>query len=87
MTTRPTKTVLAIVGMRNNECRERIAEALARVSGVRTADVNLFRASATVIHDPTCNSDDLARVVMELGYGIAAQDSRARPAENKRGGG
>lgn len=47
-------TVLLIAGMRGNVCRERMAVALQAVPGVRSVDVSLYRARATIVHDPKC---------------------------------
>lgn len=62
------KAVLMITGMRNNDCRERVAEALGRVRGVMQVDVSLLRARATVLHEPGCEPDLLMRAVGEAGY-------------------
>jgi copper chaperone CopZ len=69
-------TVLVIVGMRDNGCRERIADALGRVDGVEDVTVSLIRCSATVIHDGACDPAALARAVRQAGYEATVRDSR-----------
>lgn len=71
MTPGTTRTVLLIAGMRGNRCREQIACALESVAGVKEADVNLYRARATITHGPLCESADLIRAVRQTGYGAS----------------
>lgn len=73
-----TKTMLAIVGMRDNACRERVAEALKGVNGVHEAHVSLIRARAVVFHARSCDPLDLVCAVVCAGYGasIAAPEAR-----------
>jgi copper chaperone CopZ len=63
-----TKTVLMVAGIRDNACRQKIVEALEAIEGVKEADVNLYRASATVIHDARCAVAELMRTVSAAGY-------------------
>jgi copper chaperone CopZ len=62
------QTVLLISGMRGNVCRERIAAALQAVRGVRSVDVSLYRARATIVHDRTCDRSALFRATLNTGY-------------------
>src|SRR5262249_12564937 len=71
MTPVTTRTVLTIMGMRDNACRERIAEVLEAVPGVRDVDVNLHRARATVLHEPPCTLEALLGAVVRAGYGAS----------------
>ncbi len=64
-------TVLAISGMRDNACRERVAEALARVDGAVDVSVSLIRARAIVVHGAACPPDALVRAVGDAGYHAA----------------
>lgn len=63
------KTVLWIVGMRDNLCRERVTEALGRAAGVREVQVSLIRARAVVVHGAACDAAMLIREVEKAGYG------------------
>lgn len=62
------RTILWITGMRDNDCRERLTEALDAVRGVIDVDVALMRGQATVTHEPTCTPLDLLRAVGAAGY-------------------
>lgn len=66
-----TKTVLLIVGMKDNGCREIVAEAFESVNGVKEVHVSLCRASATIIHETQCAAADLIAAVGQTGYGAA----------------
>ncbi len=68
MVPRLTLTGFLIVGMRGNDCRERIAEVLQAVPGVMEVDVNLLRARAIIVHDPKCDPETLARAITNAGY-------------------
>lgn len=75
-----TRTVLLITGMRNNSCREAVAEALSIVSGVREVHVTLYRAWATVTHEASCAPRDLIDAVARAGYTAAlGKDGRETP--------
>ena len=74
MLTGAKKTAIAISGMRNNACRERVARALERVRGVHDVNVSLIRARASVLHDPACEPDHLINAVSSAGYGAALDD-------------
>ncbi len=69
MRTEAAKTGLLITGMRDNACREAVAEALLAVRGVTEVHVNLYRASATIIHLPPCVPADLTAAVGRAGFG------------------
>lgn len=71
MPTRDTRTVLLIVGMKGNRCREAVAEAFESVKGVNEVQVSLCRASATIIHETQCAAVDLIAAVRQTGYGAA----------------
>lgn len=62
------RTELLISGMRDNACRERVAEALRRVEGVVDVSVSLLRARAIVLHTAACHSEWLVRAVLDAGY-------------------
>lgn len=57
-----------IAGMRDHACRQKIAEALESIAGVRDVDVNLYRARATIVHEPPCVVAELMRIIEEAGY-------------------
>ncbi len=63
------RTVLVILGMRDNSCRERVSEVLGQVKGVRHVTVSLIRARAVVEHEPPCEAPELLRAVVNAGYG------------------
>jgi copper chaperone CopZ len=69
-----TKSVFMILGMRGNACRERVAAALELVPGVKDVDVNLHRARAAIVHQPTCTITDLAQAVVRQGYGVSVAE-------------
>ncbi len=71
-----TRTLLLITGMRDNRCRESVAGVLERVLGVKEVHVNLFRARATIIHEPPCAPADLIAAMARAGYGAALGNSR-----------
>ncbi len=57
------KVVLSVLGMRDNSSRERVAESLGRVVGVREATVSLIRSRAIVVYGPPCEPEQLIRAV------------------------
>lgn len=63
-----TRIVLLLTGMRTNACRERIAEELRRIKGVREVSVSFIRAETTVIFVPPCRAEDLIEAVKAAGY-------------------
>ena len=69
MSSGASQIMLLITGMRNNSCRERIAEVLGRVKGVKDVNVNLIRARAVVECVPPCTGERLVNAVMSAGYG------------------
>jgi CBS domain-containing protein/copper chaperone CopZ len=79
-----TRTVLLIAGMRGAKCRQRVVAALEAVCGVKEVEVNLYRARATVLHAPTCETSGLIRAVVSAGYG-AVLDVKGRASRGLRG--
>ncbi len=75
-----TRTEVAIGGMRNNDCRERVSQCLTRVKGVKCVDVSLLRAVAVVVHSPPCQSAQLLSAVRGLGYASELGQSHGRDA-------
>lgn len=67
------RTTLLIIGMKDNRCREVIADALESIPGVSQVDVNLIRARAVVLHDSTCGAEDFVRAVLRGGYEVVVQ--------------
>lgn len=76
MSSEATRTVLAIMGMRDNSCRERVSEVLGGVKGVRSVGVSLIRARAVIEHEALCESADLVWAVVNAGYGATLVASR-----------
>ena len=66
-----TRTVLVIMGMRDNASREHVVEVLETVDGVKEAYVNLYRGQATIVHECRCELGDLVQAVLRAGYGAA----------------
>lgn len=75
------RTVLAISGMRDNDCRERVCRALGRVNGVKDVSVSLIRARAVVEHHQPCDPAELVRAVTGAGYGatLDGMNGNGRP--------
>lgn len=67
-----------IAGMRDNACRQKVSAALESVAGVSDVDVNLYRARATIAHEPRCKLAELVRTVEDSGYGaeVACSDTK-----------
>lgn len=65
------RTVLVVMGMRDNACRERISEVLGQVKGVTSVSVSLIRARATIDHEQSCKPAELVWAVLKAGYGAA----------------
>lgn len=60
--------MLLIAGMRDPACRQRLADALSGVPGVRQVTVSLYRARAEVDHDWACAVDGLLRATTAIGF-------------------
>jgi copper chaperone CopZ len=73
MQVRVTRCVLLVIGMRNNECRERICNALRQVQGVKDVNVSLIRAQAMVLYEPPCEAAALTDAVVAAGYGATVE--------------
>lgn len=71
-----TKSVLIILGMRSNACREAVAAALERVVGVTEAQVSLYRGLAIVTHADDCPLLSLITAVIKAGYGASMTSLR-----------
>lgn len=69
MTPETTTIVLLIAGMRNMGCGDKIASALRTVSGVTKAQVDFWTSKATVTHHSPCDTSQLIRAVVRMGYG------------------
>lgn len=81
-------TVLLITGMRGNMCREKVAAALQAIPGVRSVDVSLFRARATIVHDRRCDVSHLFRTTLNTGYNASvpgAEEGRKSYRQKHRG--
>lgn len=84
MTLGATTTVLMVAGMRDNACRQKIAESLESIVGVKDVDVNLYRSRATIVHEPPCVATDLVRAIERAGY--AAELTRNGYRNGMKGG-
>lgn len=75
------QTVCLLFGCQCLACCDRIARALRRVKGVQRVDVNLYKATATVVHDESCPCENLVAAVEHIGYlaRIQASDDQRRP--------
>ena len=63
-----TRTVLVIMGMRDNACRERTSEVLGRIKGVNSVSVSLIRARAVIEHEAPCQPAALVWAVVQAGF-------------------
>lgn len=63
------RSVLAIVGMRCNACRERVTDVLGGLTGVLDVQVSLVRGCAIVTHAAGCSPAALVAAVVGLGFG------------------
>jgi cation transport ATPase len=71
-------TVLMIAGMRDNACRQKVAEAIESIAGVKDVNVNLYRARATIVHEPPCAQSMLMQTIEESGYAAEPVVERRR---------
>ena len=78
MSSKAIRTVLVIMGMRDNSCRERISAVLRSVEGVRSVDVSLIRARAVIEHEATAEPAHLVWAIVNAGYGAALDGSGCR---------
>lgn len=62
------RTVCLLYGCQCNACCDRIERALRRVKGVKTVEVNLYKATATVEHDESCLCADLIAAIERIGF-------------------
>ena len=68
MLSEETKTLLLIVGMKGNGCREIVTEALEVIRGVSEVHVNLYRGHAMVRHEQSCEPEMFITAVQGAGY-------------------
>src|SRR5947207_9265136 len=61
---------LPVVGMTCASCAGRVEKALAKVSGVREANVNLATEIATVKADPSLGLDAMRAAIEKAGYEV-----------------
>lgn len=73
------QTVCVLFGCQCLACCDRIERALRRVKGVHRVDVNLYKATATVMHDETCPCEDLIAAIERIGYVARIQASDHKP--------
>src|SRR6266571_751098 len=75
-----TTLTIPVTGMTCASCVRRIEKALARVDGVRTADVNLATEQARVVFDPSIASVAQMRAAVEkAGYSVGALPTPTPP--------
>lgn len=70
MTTKTTRTVLNIVGMKGTESLDVVQTALEQVRGVQRVEISLFRSVATVDHDAACDVVVLLEAIQAVGFGV-----------------
>lgn len=73
-----TRTALVIMGMRDNACREHIVGTLESVDGVKDVVVSLPRGRAVIVHEPSCDLEDLMGAIVRAGYGAAPATTDGR---------
>lgn len=59
------------MGMRSNDCRERLVGVLNAIDGVNDVDVSLHRARAIIVHESPCTPAHLVWAVVNAGYAAA----------------
>ncbi|HZW07876.1 MAG TPA: heavy metal-associated domain-containing protein [Phycisphaerales bacterium] len=69
--------VMLIAGMRDNACRERVAEALVQVEGVVDVEVSLIRGRASVRHNEKCKPAELIEAVKQRGYDVLLHSGKS----------
>ncbi|MGD9789194.1 MAG: heavy metal-associated domain-containing protein [Phycisphaerales bacterium] len=62
------RTVCLLYGCQCNACCDRVERALRGVKGVRSVEVNLYKATATVEHDESCPCDELIAAIERIGF-------------------
>lgn len=67
---------MALAGMRDNACGERVIAALSRISGVTEVGVSLIRACAEVDHGRGCQAARPAGAVAATGCVARVTDER-----------
>lgn len=63
-----TRILLIVTGMRDNACRERVAEVLSLQRGVTEVEVSLVRGMASVTRDESCSAARLIELLGAAGY-------------------
>lgn len=71
MTTKTTRTVLNIVGMKGTDGLDVVRAALEQVRGVHRVEISLFRSVAAVDHDATCDVMALLEAIQAAGLGVS----------------
>lgn len=68
-----TTTVLTIQGMSCDHCKRAVTQALSRLEGVMSVEVDVAGGKATVSYDPAAVSESALReAVEEAGYQVVA---------------
>ncbi|MDR1288709.1 MAG: cation transporter [Treponema sp.] len=62
------KTTLHIEGMSCEHCVKHVTEALKGIAGVSSAEVNLKKKSAVVVHEDSVDLSAMTAAVKEAGY-------------------
>jgi copper chaperone CopZ len=62
------RTVCLLYGCQCHACCDRIERALLGVKGVRSVEVNLYKATATVEHDESSPCEDLIAAIERIGF-------------------
>lgn len=65
------KTDLIILGMRSNDCRERLISIIEGIRGVLDVEINLHRGLASILHSAPCDLGELTAAIISAGYGVA----------------
>lgn len=68
------RIVLAVSGMKDNRCRECVAEVLGQMEGVLQAEVSLIRARAVVDCVSQCDASAFICMLESVGYQAVVED-------------
>lgn len=72
---------LSVAGMTCGSCQRHVQQALAAVTGVDRAEVDLAQSRATVRYDPAAATpQQLVEAVLQAGYRAEVEDVASEPA-------
>ena len=63
---------LSVVGMGCEGCKKTVTQALSKVEGVQSTEIDLKKGTATVTYNEPASRDDLVTSVQKAGYIVNA---------------